>query len=68
LAANSYPILLIDAVIQDEIWQEYNTLSMISNSLLEPLASRWVGYRQVFVFKKTADVVGDNLTAVIKHT
>jgi len=65
LAANSYPILIIDALIQDEIWQEYNTVSMISNSLHEALVAGPVGHRQVFVFKKTADAPGDNLTAVM---
>jgi hypothetical protein len=40
---------------------------MIDYSLLEPPTAGLAGSWQVFVFKKTADMLEDNLTTVIMH-
>jgi len=54
LYANLLQNLTKDAVIQDEIWQEYNTVSMTNNTFREMPVHYLHSISQVFVFKKTA--------------
>jgi len=65
LFANQHPKRQKDTVIQDGIWQEYNTLSTTNNSFRDMLAPGLRIISQVFVFKKAAASMRDRLTAVI---
>jgi hypothetical protein len=65
LFANQHPKRQKDTVIQDEIWQEYNTLSTTNNSFPGMLAPDLCIISQVFVFKKTAVSARGRLTAVM---
>jgi len=54
----------LDALIQDEIWQEYNMVSMIKDTFQNRLESATASTPQVFVFKKTAITFRGQLTTV----
>jgi hypothetical protein len=56
LFANQHPKHQKDTAIQDEIWQEYNTLSTTNNTFPDMLAPDLCIISQVFVFKKDCSI------------